>query len=57
MLRVKVADDKQEVTQSIEVEYYFIDRYVVKKLQYEQSWRYQRDLENWLLQAGPPQFE
>jgi hypothetical protein len=52
-----VAEDKQEVTQAVEVEYYFLDRYVVKKTHYEQAWQYQEDRETWLLQTGPPHFE
>ncbi|MBC2712951.1 MAG: hypothetical protein HGJ94_18745 [Desulfosarcina sp.] len=57
VLGVNVAEDKQEVTQTIEVEYYFLDRYVVKKIQYEQSWRYKEALEKWMLQTAPPFFE
>jgi hypothetical protein len=57
VLGVAVAKDKQEVSQTVEVEYYFLDRYVVKKLQHEQSWRYQENLEQWVLRTGPPQFE
>ena len=37
VLGENVAEDKQQVTHTIEVEYYFLDRYVVKKFQYEQS--------------------
>ena len=57
VLGVKVAEDKLEVTQTVEVEYFFLDRYVVKKIEIEQSWRYKKDMESWLLQTGPPQFE
>ena len=54
---VSVAEDKLEVTQTVEVEYFFVDRYIVKKIEYEQSWRYMKEMESWLLQTGPPQFE
>jgi hypothetical protein len=57
VLEVNVADDKLNVTQTIEVEYFFIDRYIVKKFEYEQSWHYKKDMESWLLQTGPPHFE
>ncbi len=57
VLGVNVSEDKLEVTQTVETEYYFVDRYIVKKIEYEQSWRYQSDMESWLLQTGPPQFE
>ena len=54
---VTVADDKLEVTQTVEVEYFLLDRNVVKKFEYEQSWRYQKEMKSWLLQTGPPHFE
>ena len=54
---VSVAEDKLEVTQTVEVEYFFVDRYVVKKIEYEQSWRYMKEMGSWLLQTGPPHFE
>ena len=57
LLGVAVAKDKREVTQAVEVEYYFLDRYVVKKIGYEQSWRYREDTKSWLLQTRPPHFE
>lgn len=56
VLAVKVAEDKREVTQTVGVEYYSLDRYVVEKFEYEQSWRYREELEKWLLQSGPPRF-
>jgi hypothetical protein len=57
VLGVTVAKDKREVTQAVNVEYYFLDRYVVKKIGYEQTWRYREEIQNWLLQTGPPNFE
>ena len=54
---VNVTEDKLEVTQTVEVEYFFVDRYVVKKIEYEQSWRYVKEMASWLLQTGPPHFE
>ena len=54
---VTVAEDKLEVAQTVEVEYFFLDRHVVKKFEYDQSWRYQKEMKNWLLQTGPPLFE
>jgi len=57
VLDVKVSEDKLEVTQTVETEYYFVDRYIVKKIEYEQSWRYQSEMESWLLETGPPHFE
>lgn len=57
VLGADVAQDKQEVDQTVEVEYYFLDRYVVKKTQYKQLWRYQKDRKTWILKTGPPLFQ
>lgn len=57
VLGINVSEDNLEVTQTVETEYYSLDRYVVKKIEYEQLWRYKKDLESWLLQTGPPNFE
>ena len=54
---VSVAEDKLEVTQTVEVEYFFVDRYIVKKIEYEQSWHYMKEMKSWLLQTGPPYFK
>jgi hypothetical protein len=57
VLEVKVAEGEAQVTQTVEVEYYFLDRYIVEKIEYEQSWRYKKAVESWLLETGPPDFE
>lgn len=57
VLGISVTKDKLSVTQTVEAEYFFLDRYVVEKVEYEQSWRYNEDTENWLLQTAPPNFE
>ncbi len=57
LLTLNVAGNKQEVSQKIEVEYYFLDRYVVRKIRYEQSWQYRQDSKTWILQTAPPIFK
>ena len=57
VLGISLSEDKLEVIQTVETEYFFLDRYVVKKIEYEQSWRYMKEMESWLLQTGPPHFE
>lgn len=54
---VNVAKDQREVNMAVEVQYFFLDRYVLKKIQYDHTWRYHEDVERWLLTAGPPAFE
>ncbi|BBO70414.1 hypothetical protein DSCA_43440 [Desulfosarcina alkanivorans] len=57
VLRMNLSKDNREVTQTVDVEYYFLDRYIAKKLQYEQSWRYQEEEKTWVLNTGPPLFK
>lgn len=57
IIGMNLADDKREVTQTVEVEYYFSDRYIAKKIQYEQSWRYEEEEKSWILKTGPPHFK
>ncbi len=57
VLGINVAEDKKEVAQTVEVEYFFNNRVVVKKIQYEQSWHYEEDLERWQLRIGPMHFD
>lgn len=57
VLGVNVAANKKEVAQTVEVEYFIIDRVVLKKIQYEQLWRYKEDLEQWQLHLSPLRFD
>jgi hypothetical protein len=54
---VNVAKDQRQVDMAVEVQYFFLDRYVVKKLQFDQTWRYSEELKRWMLTEGPPEFK
>ena len=57
VIGMDLSEDNREVTQTVDVEYYFLDRYIAKKLQYEQSWGYQEASKNWMLTTCPPVFK
>ena len=57
VLEMAAAEDNQEIRQTVELEYFFLDRYVVRKIQHHQLWRYREEMGAWLLQTGPPKFE
>jgi hypothetical protein len=57
VIEMNLAEENREVNQTVEVEYYFVDRYIAKKLQYEQSWGYQEETKTWMLMTGPPVFK
>jgi hypothetical protein len=52
----EVADDKQKVDLKVEVSYFLLDRYVVKKIMFQQSWQYEEASKRWLLKTVPPDF-
>jgi len=56
VLSAKVADDTQKVDLKVEVSYFLLDRYVVKKVQIEQSWQYEEASKRWFLNTVPPDF-
>jgi hypothetical protein len=56
VLEMKPSNNNHEVNQSVAIEYYFLDRHVVEKIQHKQQWRYQEDAKVWMLQTGPPRF-
>ena len=57
ILSAKLADDKSRMNLTVEVAYFFLDRYIVKKKQFEQVWHYEEDSKRWVLRTGPPHFE
>jgi hypothetical protein len=52
-----LSDDKQEIRQEVEIQYYHQKRPVLKTLLDAQVWRFDADKKVWLLQTGLPQFE
>lgn len=57
VIGMDLSEDKRVVTQTVDVEYYFLDRYIAKKIQYDQSWGYQEASKTWMLTTGPPVFK
>jgi hypothetical protein len=53
----QVSKDRMKVHQEIEVSYYFLDRYYLKKMRYRQTWQYLKNRDHWMLQDGPPAFK
>ncbi|WP_319522923.1 hypothetical protein [uncultured Desulfosarcina sp.] len=53
----KVAEDKQKVDLKVELSYFLLDRYVVNKIKFEQSWQYEEKSKAWLLKTVPPDFK
>lgn len=53
----KVAEDNQKVDLKVEISYFLLDRYVVNKMQIEQTWQYEEATKRWFLNTVPPNFK
>jgi hypothetical protein len=53
----EVSNDKSEITQSVEMEYYWAGRYRVRTILDKQIWKYDEEKQTWLLHTGLPRFE
>ncbi len=51
-----VSEDRLEVNQDVEIEYYLIDRYILQTIRYNQLWKYQEDSKSWRIHTGLPIF-
>jgi hypothetical protein len=52
-----LSEDMFEIRQTVEIQYYLRDRFVLKTIRDEQLWRYYKEDKIWLLQTGLPPFE
>lgn len=54
---VGLSEDKLEIHQTAEIQYFMLDRYVLKTIQDKQFWKYHEEHEDWFLQTGLPHFK
>jgi len=57
VLSAEVSEDQNEVDLTVEASYFLLNRYVVKEIQFEQSWHYQEASKRWMLKTSPPKFD
>lgn len=55
-IRATVTDDGHGVDRVVEVQFFFVDRNILKTSIYHQKWRYQEEDKCWLLDGGLPEF-
>jgi hypothetical protein len=53
---ITVSEDYSEVTQNVELQYFLLDRNILRTLPYKEIWRYDKTNKVWLLQTGLPNF-
>jgi hypothetical protein len=54
--RVHVSEDKQKITQDVELQYFRLNGTILHSTRYPQTWRFLPEKEIWLLQTGLPDF-
>ena len=54
---IDVAPDRTVVRQEVEMDFYYLNSYVLETIAFEQSWKYFPESKKWLLQNEPPNFE
>ena len=55
--RVALSNDREEITQVVEIEYFHKDKMIVKTIVNTQIWKYDAQLKRWFLTNGLPDFK
>lgn len=55
--QIDVSEDKRSIEQDVELEYFLLDRNVVKTANDHQVWKYEDEGNVWMLQTGLPVFD
>jgi hypothetical protein len=53
---VEVSDDKRSIEQDVEIQYFLLDRNLLRTMIDHQVWRYKDEGKVWMLQTGLPQI-
>ncbi len=53
---VIMSDNKLEIIQIVQIEYYLLNQLIVRTIQDDQLWKYNEEKKTWLLFSGPPDF-
>ena len=57
LLDRNILESKETAEQKVEIRFYNIDRLIEKTIIDNQTWIFDRDLENWFLSSGLPDFQ
>ena len=55
--KVKLSDDKSQVTQIVEIKYFRLNKMIVKSIRDKQLWEYDLKDNRWVLVTGLPEFK
>lgn len=53
---IKVSQDHTEVLQDVQLEYFLLNRNILRTIPYRQEWRYDETRKAWMLHTGLPVF-
>jgi hypothetical protein len=55
--KVSISDDRQQVTQVVDIQYYHKNQMIVRTISNKQIWEYDPTLKRWMLTNGLPDFQ
>lgn len=55
--RAEFSEDKMNVTRDVELQYFLVDRNILRSTRYRQQWQYDKEKDVWRLQSELPAFE
>jgi hypothetical protein len=53
---IEVSDDKRSIEQDVEIQYFLLDRNLLRTIVDHQVWKYEEEGKVWLLQTGLPEL-
>lgn len=53
----EISEDKMNLKRDVELQYFLVDRNILRSTRYQQQWHYDEDKEEWFMQSGLPVFE
>jgi len=56
IIRIQVSEDKQQITQNVELQYFRLNGSILHSTRYPQTWRYFPNRKIWLLATGLPEL-
>ncbi|MDA8140078.1 MAG: hypothetical protein M0036_15625 [Desulfobacteraceae bacterium] len=55
--RMIVSEDKLSAKREVDLQYFLVDRNILRAMQYKQAWKYNETAKGWIMESGLPVFE
>lgn len=51
------SEDKTDLKREVELQYFLVDRNILRSTRYQQEWRYDEEKKEWIMKSGLPVLE